>query len=377
MVTRFVHAFTCVALLIAFAAPSEAVDLDAAFSGWFARLGARIAERSTTGTVDVLLVADNGDEPVRDAFSMLAASLDAEQVEYRMCVVGRLVGAMEWTTDIQQLREKMLRLGGPVREGELLDNLTTALYYAQFRETADKHIVLITDRPARSSAEAAGVSEERKAYSRDQVVRRGITVHVLGYREQFQRDLASKTGGRFFAFSSLLASERDPVGEAQTSPGTPLPSTSAVKVTSDDTRTPSVAGSSDAPERQVDGSLTSVSVTVGYGAGLPPHWIASLSRPIRPLPYVAVRGLWDGWPLSAEWVRYTSVGPSADVFSPTLRNTVDQVSLLVTPRLASAVGPTSVLSLSGGVCIASTRFSMINAFGAGRSERKTKSLSQS
>ncbi len=219
-----------VGLLCAGAASAQLIGggrvADRPFPKAFSQFGQSIAWSSVSGLADVLIVVDTGAtmmertqsglnrvKSAANAFPYLANELDDADVDYRLRVLGfhevwddQTVELSQWTPDVEAARRRVARFGVMGVE-RLLDVLMQALGLFDGRVPAQKHLIVVCDSEASTAWEADGGADELRRRIRSEALGEGIRVHILGYPEAFQRDLAASSSGSFVAMpgSSLTA----------------------------------------------------------------------------------------------------------------------------------------------------------------------------
>ncbi len=170
-------------------------------------IGEHIASTSTNGMVDVMFVIDtslsmqDNVAKVADHLYSMIDAFDRKVFDYRLGVLefsvqkgGNRIRREPLTEDpaILQQRMRTLRISG---DEHALDALMNALAYQDFRGSADKYLILVTDEQASTAWKAPDGYAQLRSQIIDECKRRGIAVNVLGHRENFQRNLANLTGG--------------------------------------------------------------------------------------------------------------------------------------------------------------------------------------
>lgn len=193
------------------------------FAEPLSRIGESIAQGSPSGKADVVFVVDasgsmvNNIRQVANHLFEMSDVLEARAIDYQLGVVefnetssGTHVRMSGFTRDTEILRQKMMGLAVTGNE-RALDALVQTLSLTRFRADADAHLVLVTDEPVSTRFSEPNALKQRLL---EDVKRTGIRVHVLGYKELFQRQLAAQTGGVFVEIPGGQASARETGGVA-------------------------------------------------------------------------------------------------------------------------------------------------------------------
>jgi Mg-chelatase subunit ChlD len=185
------------------------LGLGTPFTGALRQIGENIARSSPTGKADAVFVVDasgsmvDNIRQVADNLFEISDALAANEVEYRLGVVefrelgtGARVEMSGWTTDAEVLRQRLYAMGVHGNE-RALDALAQTLELMRFRADADKHLILVTDEPVTTRWDAPDAARTVQQRILSDATRAAVRVHVLGYNEAFQRQLARDTGGSF------------------------------------------------------------------------------------------------------------------------------------------------------------------------------------
>jgi len=188
-----------------------------------------ILKNIQTGYADIVFVLDtslsmqDNIQKVADALFSMTNAYDKAGLNYRLGFVefsvrqhGEQIEVDPFTSDpmLLQRRMKYLRISG---DEHALDALWKALTYLQFRPEAEKHLILVTDEPATTGWSEKDAYYQRRDWVFQECERQNVTVHVLGYNEYFQRQLAQRTNG---LWQEIPGGQRPPSVVAQ---GTGLP----------------------------------------------------------------------------------------------------------------------------------------------------------
>ncbi len=211
---------------------------DRPFSKALAEFGESIAWSSVSGLADVLIVVDTGAtmmertqsgsnrvKSAADAFPFLANTLEDAGIDYRLRVLGfhevwddQTVELSQWTLDVESARRRVTRFGVMGVE-RMLDVLMQALALFDGRVTAQKHLVVICDSAASTAWDAEDGADELRRRIRSEALSEGVRVHILGYPEAFQRDLATSSSGLFVTMPGSVAEgtpgARSPAGRVR------------------------------------------------------------------------------------------------------------------------------------------------------------------
>jgi Mg-chelatase subunit ChlD len=182
------------------------------------RIGESIAEGSPSGKADVVFVVDSSGSMVNNIRQVannlfeMSDALDTHAIDYQLGVVefnetasGVHVQMGGLTRDTETLRQKMSALAVTGNE-RALDALVQTISLTRFRGDSDHHLVLVTDEPVTTRWTDANALKQRVIAD---AKRADIKVQVLGYRELFQRQLATQTGGVFVEIPGGQASSKE------------------------------------------------------------------------------------------------------------------------------------------------------------------------
>ncbi|HIE27557.1 TPA: VWA domain-containing protein [Candidatus Poribacteria bacterium] len=160
-----------------------------------------------TGYADIVFVLDtslsmqDNIQKVADALFSMTNAYDKAGLDYRLGFVefsvrryGEKIEIDPLTSDPMLLQRRMrsLRISG---NEHALDALWKALIYLEFRPEAEKHLILVTDEPATTGWTEKNAYYQRRDWVLQESGRQNVIVHVLGYNEYFQRQLAQRTNG--------------------------------------------------------------------------------------------------------------------------------------------------------------------------------------
>ena len=171
------------------------------------KIGQHIIEMNQTGFADVAFILDtsmsmqDNIQQVADHLFSMTDNYDKAGLDYRLGFVefsvqrqGNQIKVDPLTPDVGLLQRRMknVRISG---DEHAMDALWKALTYMQFRPGAEKHLVLITDEPATTGWREKNAYIQRRDWIFQACVRLDVVVHVLGYNESFQKNLATRTNG--------------------------------------------------------------------------------------------------------------------------------------------------------------------------------------
>ena len=185
------------------------------------RIGESIAEGSPSGKADAIFVVDtsgsmvNNIRQVANNLFEMSDALDAHAIDYQLGVVefnetasGVHVQMSGLTRDTETLRQKMTALAVTGNE-RALDALVQTITLSRFRGDSDHHLILVTDEPVTTRWTDPNALKQRVIAD---AKRAGIKVQVLGYKELYQRQLATQTGGVFVEIPGGQASAKEASG---------------------------------------------------------------------------------------------------------------------------------------------------------------------
>lgn len=161
-------------------------------------IGDSLLQHGGTTPIDIVLFVDSSESmdaklpEFLSQFDLLVRNLDNALIDYQIGVVRfrsrasvNIVNVFDAPQTLKQIH-KILEL--PCREGEmLLDAIAEGLRRLKFRPNADPHFVLVTDEPATGAYSALAIIQ--------MLQQRGIRVSVIGTYDDFQRQVATETGG--------------------------------------------------------------------------------------------------------------------------------------------------------------------------------------
>ncbi|MFQ6043182.1 MAG: VWA domain-containing protein, partial [Candidatus Poribacteria bacterium] len=166
-----------------------------------------ILKYNQTGYADIVFVLDtslsmqDNIQKVADALFSMTNAYDKAGLDYRLGFVefsvrryGEKIEIDPLTSDPMLLQRRMrsLRISG---DEHALDALWKALTYLEFRPEAEKNLILVTDEPATTGWAEKNAYHQRRDWVFQECERQNVIVHVLGYNEYFQRQLAQRTNG--------------------------------------------------------------------------------------------------------------------------------------------------------------------------------------
>ena len=142
---------------------------------------------------------DNIQEVAENLYS-LTDTFDLVNIEYHLGMSefsvrheGQNLEVRSLLPDVAMLRRRMqqVTLSGNERA---LDALLDTLHRIDFHADADRFIILVTDEPATTAFTKEDIEKTREKVIKEYQLQE-IRVNVLGYPEQFQKQLAETTGG--------------------------------------------------------------------------------------------------------------------------------------------------------------------------------------
>jgi hypothetical protein len=168
-------------------------------------IGEVIARTSPSGMADVIVLTTetyDDERPVgavvhRDLIKLVKV-LNRKGIDYRFTAVAP--SGARWTKDPNGIGERL----APASELPPFTALIHALRIASDRG-ADLHCVYATDGPVTVEEGDVGSHAELTWRIWGDAASRGIRMHVFGYDEKFQRQLARRTGGAFQKFGTSTA----------------------------------------------------------------------------------------------------------------------------------------------------------------------------
>jgi Mg-chelatase subunit ChlD len=201
----------------------ETIVGDNPFAKALQKIAQNIVETRETDKVNVVFLLDTS-ASMRDNIQQVAAHLYAMADTYDTHALEYFLGMVEFSVrhgekfirmepllaDVGLLQNRMQRIELSGDE-YALDALLYSLDTIEFHGDAEKHLILVTDEPARTGVNAKSIQTMREKVEMAYGLA-DVSVNVLGFDEPFQRQLAEKTGGLWqeipggtFALGSLPA----------------------------------------------------------------------------------------------------------------------------------------------------------------------------
>ena len=185
----------------------EIVHLSGPFAEALRRIAEHIVATRTENQVDVVFVLDTS-ASMRDNIQQVADNLfsmtdafDEVNIEYFLGMTefsvrqeGQVLKRLPLMPDVGMVRYQMrkVRLSG---DEHALDAMIDTFNSMEFRSTADKFLVLVTDEPATTRLGIESELDEMRQKVIDSCRLHELRVNVLGHTEKYQMRLAEETGG--------------------------------------------------------------------------------------------------------------------------------------------------------------------------------------
>ena len=180
---------------------------DSPFAKVLRRIADHIVATRTKDQVDVVFVLDtsasmrdNIQQVANNLFSMTNA-FDEVNIEYFLGMTefsirqeGQVFKQRPLVPDVGMLRHRMekIRLSG---DEHALDAMVDTFNSMEFRSSADRFLVLVTDEPATTRFGMESNLNEMRQRVIDNCQLHELRVNVLGHTEKYQKRLAEETGG--------------------------------------------------------------------------------------------------------------------------------------------------------------------------------------
>ena len=129
-----------------------------------------------------------------DAFDLANLEYHFGMSEFSVRRDGQELKTKALMPDVGLLRKRMqgVRLSG---DENALDALIETVNYINFHGDADKHLILVTDEPAKTSSRTENSTQTQREKIIDEAQFQDIRVNILGFPEPYQQKLAEVTGG--------------------------------------------------------------------------------------------------------------------------------------------------------------------------------------